>query len=106
MWDHREDATPSARRAVCGGIVSFVSDCGARFDVWPDIKRGLELGRVADFACCQVGSERQALEIGLDVDFCRKPAARASKRLILLPPFAPAADTWARTTVLSNICIR
>jgi hypothetical protein len=30
----------------------------------------------------------------------------ASERLILLPPFAPAAETWARTTVESNIWMR
>jgi hypothetical protein len=29
-------------------------------------------------------------------------AARAAERLALLPPFAPAAETWARAVVLSN----
>jgi hypothetical protein len=29
--------------------------------------------------------------------------ARAAERLVVLPPFAPAAETWARTTVESNI---
>ena len=48
--------------------------------------------------------ERQAVEIRFAVDFAREPASEAAKSLILLPPFAPAADTWARTTVLSNIC--
>ena len=37
----------------------------------------------------------QATEVGLQM--------RAAKRLIMLPPFAPAAETWARTTVESNI---
>ena len=31
---------------------------------------------------------------------------RAAKRMIMLPPFAPAADTWARTTVELNICTK
>ena len=29
-----------------------------------------------------------------------------AKRLIMLPPFAPAAETWARTAVESNICTK
>jgi hypothetical protein len=40
------------------------------------------------------------------VDFGREPALRAAERLTLLPPFAPAAETCARTIVLSNIWIR
>jgi hypothetical protein len=50
--------------------------------------------------------ERVAVEIGLEVDFSREAAARAAERLILLPPFAPAAETWARVTVLSKNWIR
>ena len=37
------------------------------------------------------------------VDFGGPPAARAADRLILLPPFAPAAERCARTVVLSTI---
>jgi hypothetical protein len=40
------------------------------------------------------------------VDFRAKSAARAAQRLILLSPFAPAAETCARAVVLSNIWIR
>ena len=40
------------------------------------------------------------------MDFRREPAARAAERLIFLPPFAPAAETWARTIVESNIWIK
>jgi hypothetical protein len=50
--------------------------------------------------------QRQAVEIDLQVDFRRESAARAAERLIVLPPFAPAAETWARTTVESNICAK
>jgi hypothetical protein len=64
------------------------------------------LRRVADLTARQVDSDRQAVDIRLEVDFGRNAAARASKRLISLPPFAPAAETCARTTVLSNICTR
>src|SRR5262245_33603774 len=50
--------------------------------------------------------ERQAVEIDFEVDFGREAATRAAERLIILPPLAPAAETWARTTVESNIAIR
>jgi hypothetical protein len=40
------------------------------------------------------------------MNFGRKTASGPAERLILLPPFAPAAETWARTTGLSNICTR
>jgi len=47
-----------------------------------------------------------AVEIGLEVDPGREAAARAAERLMLLPPFAPAAETCARAVVLSKHCIR
>jgi hypothetical protein len=47
--------------------------------------------------------ERQAVPIHLEVDLGRKAPARAAQSLTGLPPFAPAAETWARTTVESNI---
>jgi hypothetical protein len=50
--------------------------------------------------------ERQALEVALQVDLGAEAAPRAAERLALLPPFAPAAETCARMTVLSNICTR
>jgi hypothetical protein len=37
----------------------------------------------------------QATEVGLQVNLGRETATRAAKRLIMLPPFAPAAETWA-----------
>jgi hypothetical protein len=40
------------------------------------------------------------------VDLGREAAARAAERLAVLPPLAPADETWARTTVESNICTR
>jgi hypothetical protein len=53
-----------------------------------------------------VEGERQTRKIDLEVDLGREAAARAPERLAVLPPFAPAAETWARTTVESNICTR
>jgi transposase InsO family protein len=40
------------------------------------------------------------------VNLGREAATRAAERLIVLPPFAPTAETWARTTVESNIPTR
>jgi hypothetical protein len=53
-----------------------------------------------------VERERQPVEINLEVDLGREAPAGATQGLILLPPFAPAAETCARTTVASNIWTR
>jgi hypothetical protein len=50
--------------------------------------------------------ERTAIEIGLEVDFGGETAARAGESLMLLPPFLPAAETWARAVLLSKNCIK
>lgn len=50
--------------------------------------------------------ERVAVEIGLEMDFGREAAARAAECLAPLPPFAPAAETWARAVVLSKNWIK
>jgi hypothetical protein len=50
-----------------------------------------------------VEGQRSPIQVNLEVDLGREAPARAAERLILLPPFAPAAETWARTTVESNI---
>jgi hypothetical protein len=68
--------------------------------------RGQIVAAVTGFAAGQMKGQRQAVEIDLQVDFGREAAARAAERLIVLPPFAPAAETCARTTVESNIVTR
>lgn len=103
MRDDGDDTSPPAGRAVGGRIVAFVGQGGARRDVRPDVERGFELGAVAGLSAGQMEGNGQAVEIRLEVDLGREPAPRAPERLILLPPFAPAAETCARTTVLSNI---
>src|SRR5688500_8608891 len=50
--------------------------------------------------------ERQAAGVAAQVQLGGEPAARASQGLTVLPPLAPAACWWARTTVLSSICKR
>lgn len=97
------DAARAGGSAVLLADIAFVGDGGARRDVGADVERGFELGAVAHLAAGQMDGDGAAVEVGLEMDFARKPASRPAERLALLPPFAPAAETWARTTVLSNI---
>jgi hypothetical protein len=58
---------------------------------------------VEGFADGQVEGDDVAGGVRFCVDFRGEAATRATERLPLLPPFAPAADTCAHTTVASNI---
>ena len=89
----RADAASARAAAICLGIVSLVGDRSARPDVGADIEENLEIATITGFAAGQMKRERQPVEIDLEVDFRREAAARAAERLILLPPFAPAAET-------------
>ncbi len=62
--------------------------------------------RVGSLAAGQIESDDVSRGVRFGVDFRGETAARATERLALLPPLAPAADTCARTTVESNIWIR
>ena len=86
-------------------VIAFVGDDSARRDIRPDGHQRLELGGVGFLATRQIEGNRE-LEIGFQVYLRRKAATRAAQRLVFLPPFAPAAETWARTIVLSNICTK
>ena len=77
-----------------------------RLDVGAEIEKHREMRTVGLFAAGQIEGHDVAVLVGLEVDFRREAAARAPERLILPPPFAPAAETWARTTVESNIWMR
>ena len=91
--DHRGDATRTRGAAICVAVISLVGHRDARADVRADVERCLELRAVARLARGQVKVERTAVEIGLEVNFGREAATRATEGLILLPPFAPAAET-------------
>ena len=80
--------------------------CRPRGDVWANVEQDLEVAAVAGLAAGQVEGQRQAIEIELQVDFAGKAAARSAECLPVLPPFAPAAETWARTIVESTIWTR
>jgi hypothetical protein len=106
VWNDRAYAALSRRLAVGFGVVSLVGQRRPGFDVGADVEQGFELGAISGLATGEMKIERVALEIGLKVDFRRESATREAERLAVLPPFAPAAETWARTTVLSNIWTR
>ena len=93
MGDDRADAAFASAITFGFGIVALVGDGGARRDVGSEIEQQFEVAAVAGFAAGQMKGERQAAEIDLEVDFGREAATRAAERLIVLPPFAPAAET-------------
>jgi hypothetical protein len=61
---------------------------------------------VGGFAAGQVEGDDVPGGVRLCADFRGEAATRVPKRLLFLPPFAPAADTGARTMVESNISMR
>ncbi len=83
--------------------VAFVADDNAGLNVGSDIEQGFEVTPVEGFAPGQVEGDDVARGVRFRVDFRGEAATRAPERLPFLPPFAPAADTCARTTVESNI---
>ena len=97
------NATSARCLAVGFGVVTLITQNGPRRDVGADVEQDHEIAAVAGLATGEMERQRQAVEIGFQVDFAGKPAARAAEGLALLPPFAPAAETWARTTVESTI---
>src|SRR3954453_13562412 len=100
------DAAGSGGLAVGLAVVALVADNGARRDVRPEVEQDREVPAVARLPGGQVEGDRQAAEVGLEVDLGREAAARAAKSLAVLPPFEPAADTCARAVVESSICTR
>ena len=106
MWDDRSDAARPRRFAIGLAGVGLVADDGARLNVGADVEQNVELPRVRGLAARQVEGDDIAGGVRFRVDFRGEAAAPASERLAFLPPFAPAADTGARTIVELNIWIR
>jgi hypothetical protein len=104
--DHGADATRSGRLTVGLGVVALVADGGARRDVWPEVEQDGKMAAVARLAGGQIEGDWETVEVGFEMDLGREAASRPPKSLAVLPPFAPAAETWARAVVESNICTR
>jgi hypothetical protein len=106
VGDHGSDAARSRGGPIGLAGVAFVADDGAGLNVRPDIEQGFEVTSVEGFAAGQVEGDDVAGGVRFCVDFRGEAATRPPERLALLPPFAPAADTCARTIVESNIWMR
>ena len=70
-----------------------------RIEIRTDVEKRLKVAAITGFTAGEMEGNWQATEVGLQMNLGRETATRAAKRLIILPPFAPAAETWARTTV-------
>ena len=101
--DHWGDAALPCGVPIGVAGVAFVADDGARLNVGPDAEQGFEVTPVEGFAAGQIEGDDVAGGVRFCVNFGGEAAARAAERLAFLPPFAPAADTCARTMVESNI---
>ena len=93
MRDDRSDAARSRGVPVGLAGVAFVADGGAGLNVGSDIEQGFEETPIEGFAAGQVEGDYNPGGVRFCVDFRGEAATRTSKRLALLPPFAPAADT-------------
>lgn len=112
-WLRNDRADPAATQIGADGLagVGAVGDDAFGSLPWPPTRRSADRHRfhqrrqralVGGLAGAQYEGERQPVAVGTQVDLRREAAARAAKRLGQLPPFAPAACWWARTTVLST----
>jgi len=91
------DQEEAERVAVIGGIGGAQPGRRERLD------EGLSERRIAALAGGYVQCEGTAAAIDNSMDFCRSPAARAADRLVVGPPFPPAAERCALAVVLSII---
>ncbi len=104
--DHGRDAALPCRISVGFAGIAFVADDGARLKIRADVEQGSEVTPIGGLTPGQVKGDDVARGVRFGMDFCGKATTGAPKRLSVLPPFAPAADTWARTMVESNIWTR
>lgn len=102
--DDGGDAALAAEGSIVVAVEALVRHRRARIAGRTEVEQHREMGAVGGLAAGQIEGEDVAVEVGLEMDLGGEAAARAAERLALLPPFAPAAETWARTTVESNIC--
>ena len=92
----RNDGSDAAlSRGVPVGLtgVAFVADDGAGLNVGPDVEQGFEVTPVEGLAAGQVEGDDVPGGVRFCVGLGGEAATRAPKRLLVLPPFAPAADT-------------
>ena len=87
------------RRAVIGLVAEKLP---GRFGATDEARGGWTIVRLA---AAQENGKKAAFSICDCVDLRIAPAARASNRLFLLPPFPPEAERCALMCVVSIICV-
>lgn len=103
VGDHRGDTARPRGVSVGFAGIALVADHGTGLKIGADVEQGFEVSPVGSFTAGQIKGDDVAGSVGLGMDLRGEAAARATEGLSVLPPFAPAADTWARTIVESNI---
>ena len=103
--DHRQDAADQQVLPDPVGIVAHVADQAARARRHV-LDQGLECAALVRLPGREDDGERQPIRVAAQVQLGREATAGAAQRLSVLPPLAPAACWWARTTVASSICSR
>jgi len=97
--NHCFDAAVGQPITKAVGVVSPVGEQPSRRS---DCRQQIACGRqiMAIAGCDQEGDGAPSV-LGQGMDFCGAPAARATNRLLEVPPFAPAAARWALMCVES-----
>ena len=84
------------------GVVGLVGEKSIRCPLGQIDQRVVALA-VRRFAGREMERDGPASGITETVNFTGEPAPRAAKSSLMSPPFPPAAETWARTVVLSML---
>ena len=84
------------------GIIAFVGEQGVWRALWQPDQRIICL-TVCRFAARQMEGDWSSEGISHAVKLTGEPAPRAAKSASMSPAFPPAAETWARTVVLSML---
>lgn len=101
-WDDGLDAAALEIGADSIGVVGFVGQQRLGLVLWQidQIVIGFAVRR---FAGREVEGDGATSSITETMNFTGEPAPRAAKSSSMNPPFPPAAETWARTVVLSML---
>ena len=84
------------------GVVSFIGKKSIR-RLLRKIDQRVVGFAVRRFAGREMEGDGPASGITETMNFTGEPAPRAAKSSLMNPPFPPAAETWARTVVLSML---
>ena len=99
-WDDGANAALLEVVADRIGIIGLVGDEGS-WRPLRQIDQRVVAFAVRRFASREVEGDRSPSGITETMNFTGEPAPRAAKSSLMNPPFSPAAETWARTVVLS-----